>query len=73
MRDADRFALAGYARLDSCMAVFSAAIHAARVNGHREESLLSDPEATERCLTSIGNTERSVRTPKRRIYDDIVE
>lgn len=35
-------------------------LHAAHFNGYREESPLSDTEATERHLTSIGNTEYDV-------------
>ena len=67
--------------LGYCMAIHSAAsraamlpcCHAARLNGHREMYQISDPEATERHLTFIGNTEGSLQDADGRIYDDIIE
>ena len=64
-----------------CIAIHSAGSHAAmlpcchtaRFNGHRELYQIADPEATERHLTSIGNTEISLQDADGRIYDDIVE
>ena len=44
-----------------CMAFHSAGSHAAPLNGHHEEYQLSDPQAPGRCLTSIGNTDRSLQ------------
>ena len=58
------------------MVIHSAGNHAAMLHVSTaivRSTKISDPEATERHLTSIGNTEGLFQDADGRIYDDIVE